>query len=223
MPTQPRQSFKANTLLGTLEMAAIVPTAPLSRRWYNRWGATAEECRRALPGDEIVARPKLSHTRAITIDAPIQAIWPWLAQMGQGRGGLYSYDSLENLAGCDIHSVVEILPACQNLAVGDAILFGPAEKGFPGQVVVDIQPLRAIIMCGLDPRTRQVDRNATWAFVLEARAGEATRLLVRGRNGYAPGAGNHVMWHIIEPIAFVMERRMLLGIKARAEAMGMKR
>ena len=72
-----------------------------------------------MPGDELVAHPVLGYTRAITINAPADRVWPWLVQMGQGRGGLYSFDGLENLVGCDIHSTDRILPAAQQLAVGD--------------------------------------------------------------------------------------------------------
>ena len=211
-----RDDVQASTVRGLLAMALVVPTAPLSRRWYRRWGATVEELRRPLPGDEIVAHPRIEHTRAISIAAPPSAVWPWLVQMGQGRGGLYSYDGLENLIGCDLHSADTLLEQHQQLRVGDHVLFGPADKKFPGQVVVEIQPGRAIVMCALHPETRAIERSATWAFVLEPE-GEGTRLIVRGRNGYAPGAANHVAWHVVEPIAFVMERRMLRGIKARAE------
>ena len=206
----------ASTLIGALEVAVTLSTAPLSRFWYRGWGATAEEQRRPLPGDELVPAPRIAYTRAISIDAPPAAVWPWIAQMGQGKGGLYSYDGLENLIGCDIHSAADILPAHQDLRVGDHILFGPAEKSFPGQVVLEIQPQRALVLCALDPKTRREEHSATWVFHLEAR-GAGTRLLVRGRNGYPPGLGNHVMWHIVEPLNFVMERRMLLGIKLRAE------
>jgi hypothetical protein len=214
-----RRSLRSSTLRGLAEMALIVPTAPVSRLWFRGWGATAEERARALPGDEIVPSPELAYTRAITVEAPPASVWPWLVQLGQGRGGLYSYDGLENLVGCELHSADEILPAHQSLAVGDRVLFGPAEKKFPGQVVLAIEPERALVMCALHPETREPERSATWVFVLEPRdGGHATRLLVRGRNAYAPGVSTHVLWHLVEPIAFVMERRMLLGLKARAEA-----
>lgn len=214
MPTNP---YQASTLTGFFEVALTLLSAPLSRRWYNRWGATPEECRRELPGDELVPAPRLEYTHAITIQAPPAAVWPWLVQIGQGRGGLYSYDGLENLIGCEMHSAERILPEFQTLNPGDLVLFGPAEKNFPGQVVLEVQPERALVMCALNPVTRQAEKSATWVFVLEEAAG-ATRLLVRGRNGYAPGFANALMWHIVEPISFVMERRMLRGIKARAEA-----
>ena len=206
-----------STLLGALEAGLTLLTAPISRGWYNRWGATEGECARPLPGDDLVPAPKLAYTRAITINAPAASIWPWLVQMGQGRGGLYSYDGLENLVGCEIHSADHLLPEHQDLKVGDPILFGPAEKKFPGQVVAEVQPERALIMVGLDPVTRLPEQSATWVFFLDELADGTTRVLVRGRNGYAPGFASHVLWHIVEPIAFVMERRMLRGIKDRAE------
>jgi hypothetical protein len=209
---------RPSTLRGGLAVAAALLTAPLSRRWFNRWGATAAECAMTLPGDELVPAPRLTSTRAIMIDAPAAAVWPWLVQIGQGRGGLYSYDGLENLVGCDIHSAATIIPAHQQLAAGDQILFGPAEKGFPGQVVVAVLPERAIVMCGLDPKTRQADRSASWTLALNALPDGRTRLLVRGRNGYTPTLANQLIWHVVEPITFVMERQMLRGIKARAEA-----
>jgi hypothetical protein len=206
-----------STLQGLVEVALTLLTSPLSRHWYNRWGATPEECARSLPGDDLTPSPRLAYTRAITIHAPAAAVWPWLVQMGQGRGGLYSYDGLENLIGCDIHSAERILPEFQDLKPGDHVLFGPAEKNFPGQVVLEVQPERAIVMCALDPVTRQSVMSATWVFVLEEQGDGTTRLLVRGRNAYAPSLANHILWHIVEPINFVMERKMLLGIKARAE------
>ncbi len=211
--------YQTNTLQGAFEVALVLLTAPLSRLWYNRWGATSAECKKPLPGDELAPSPKLSYTRAITIHAPACDIWPWLVQIGQGRGGLYSYEGLENLVGCDMHNADRILPECQHPAVGDAVLFAPEEKNFPGQVIVEIQPERALVMVAHAPGTHEAVKSASWAFVLEEQAGGATRLIARGRNAYEPGFANALVWHIVEPIAFVMERKMLRGIKARVEDM----
>ena len=205
-------------LFGALQIAFFLVTAPVTRRWYNTWGATPAEVTRTLPGDERVPQPQLSYTRAITIAARPADIWPWLVQIGQGRGGLYSYDGLENLIGCDIHSADRILPEFQNLNVGDPILFGPAEKHYPGQVVTAIEPGRAIVMDALNGQTRQPESCATWALILDPQADGTTRLIARGRNACGDSLGTRVLWHIVEPITFVMERRMLKGIKARAEA-----
>lgn len=216
MDTNPT-NYRTNTIQGALEVALMLITAPVSRLWFNRWGATKEESRMALSGDECVPSPRLEYTRAITIHAPAAEIWPWLVQMGQGRGGLYSYDGLENLVGCEMHSADRILAEHQNLKVGDPVLFGPAEKKFPGQVVAALEPERSILMFGLDPVTRKADQSATWVFFLKEQADGTTRLLVRGRNGYSPSFMNHVLWHIVEVLNFVMERKMLLGIKSRVE------
>jgi hypothetical protein len=210
------RTFGSNSLLGALRVAAALLTAPLSRLWFNAAGATDDEVKRSLPGDDLVADPKLGYTRAITIDAPPESVWPWLAQIGQGRGGLYSYDALENLVGCDLHSADQILPEHQHLEVGDKIRFGPEDKQMPGQVVAAVDPGRALVMFGLNPKTGEADHNATWTFVLEEPAPGQTRLIARQRLTYE-GIGASILWHIVEPLNFVMEAEMMRGIRRRAE------
>src|SRR5687767_14759302 len=95
------------------------------RPWFLRWGATGAEITATLPGDDIVPTPRCRSTRAIDIAATPEDVWPWLAQMGQGRGGLYSYERLENLVGCDIHNADEVIPELQNIAIGDRIRLIP--------------------------------------------------------------------------------------------------
>ncbi len=213
----PSQKYAVNNFLGALQVGLTLVTAPLSRLWYNRWGATDEECRRTLPGDELSPNPKLVYTHAITIQASPAQVWAWLVQIGQGRGGLYSYDGLENLIGCQIHSADRILPEFQQIQVGDPVLFGPAEKHFPGQIVAQIEPEKALVMYAMDPVKREAVKTVTWAFILEPMGDRVTRLIVRGRNWYPDGFANALMWHMVEPVSFVMERRMLKGIKVRAE------
>ena len=111
---------------GGAKIAAAVLTAPVLRGWYSRWGATPAEVSAPMPGDELVPQPKIASTRAITIGAPPRDVWPWLAQIGRGRGGFYSYDALENLVRCDIHSADRIIPRLQQLPPGDLILLAPA-------------------------------------------------------------------------------------------------
>lgn len=212
-----KADFAANSFLGAMAVGVCLLAAPVVRLWYNRHGASKSERKKKLVGDELVSHPRLSYTRAMSIKAPAKAIWPWLLQLGQGRGGLYSYDGLENLVGCDIHSADCILPQYQHLQPGDCIDFGPADKKFPGQVVVDLEPDRYLLLCGMDPHTRKADKSATWVFVLDEQADGSTRLIVRARNGYTAGLANHLIWHLVEPVAFVMERRMLRGIKRRVE------
>ena len=127
-------------------MVAAVLASPLLRRRFNRWGATDDELTSQMPGDELVPQPKLGYTRAITIDAPPTTVWPWLVQIGQGRGGLYSYDALENLVGCNIHSTDQILDEHQQLGVGDIIRSGP--DNFPCWMVMAIKPTEHLVLLG---------------------------------------------------------------------------
>jgi hypothetical protein len=199
--------------LGALAIAATILSSPLSRPWYSKWGATEPEVNMSLPGDDQVPNPVLVSTRAITILAPADAIWPWLVQMGQGRGGLYSYERLENLVGCDMHNADRIIPEHQNLKIGDKVRLVPEGRDLYF-VVSAIEPDRAIILFGDDPPT-------TWAFILEPIDENTTRLIIRWRQDYEPTPGNVLGWRVFtDPITFVMERKLLQGIKARAEAVG---
>lgn len=195
-------------------LAAAVLAAALSetyRRFLRRpiltWGATADEAVRRLPGDDLLERADLVATRAITIQAPASAVWPWLVQMGPGRGGAYTYDWIENLLGLDIHSVDRIVPELQQLKVGDV---QHLRRGEPGLRVEILEPERVLSSCS-------EDGNWVWTFVLAEEEG-ATRLLSRNRIKMrgASLAGRLGML-VMEPGSLVMERKMLLGIKERAE------
>ncbi|MEZ5116548.1 MAG: hypothetical protein R2737_09805 [Candidatus Nanopelagicales bacterium] len=207
--------------VGGPQVVATLLAAPLVRRRYNRWGATAAESLASMPGDELVERPRLTYTRAVTVRAPVAAVWPWLAQIGQGRGGLYSYDGLENLVRCDIHSADVLLPQHQEVADGDLIRLGP--EGYPCFRVQRVEPPTALVLVGADPKPPHdvpgpddPAGTATWQWVLRPIAGgTATRLVVRQRLTYPDG--QNLLWHMVEPVAFVMERRMLLGLRDRAE------
>jgi hypothetical protein len=163
------------------------------------WGATCEELRAGLPGDELVPDPATQSTRAVTIDAPVDAVWPWLAQIGQDRAGFYSYEPLENLAGCDMHNADEIHPEWQAREVGELVYLHP-RTGLP---VARFEPGSVLALEG-------------WgAFVLRPHGPGCTRLIARGRvrRGVASLANGLLM----EIPHFLMERKMLLGIKERAE------
>ena len=110
---------------GLAGAAAALSYPWLFRRPCLTWGATPEEAARELPGDDLLANPDIIATRAITIDAPPAAVWPWLVQMGSGRGGVYTYDWIENLFGLGMHSADEILPQFQDLKLGDEFPLGP--------------------------------------------------------------------------------------------------
>lgn len=201
-------------------LGALAPLAyGLARPWHLRWGATDEEARRALPGDDLVPRRAWQATRAITIHAPAEAIWPWLAQMGQGRGGLYSYDWLENLIGCDLHSAGRIIPEFQHIQAGETFWLarGVWGENGPRYTVAAVEPNHALVL--RVPQAAEAGTGApfdgTWAFVLEPLDARNTRLIVRSRNYSQPAWMAPVF--SVEPIHFIMERKMLLGIKERAE------
>jgi hypothetical protein len=116
-----------------------------------RWGATDDELKVVLPGDELVAAADLTATRAVTVRASADGVWPWIAQIGQGRGGFYSYDFLENLVGCDIHSAERVVPEWQSIDVGDAVHL----TSEVGRVVAVVEPGRALVLRGGVPIGRR--------------------------------------------------------------------
>ena len=173
------------------------------------WGAEAEADER-LPGDELLENADGVATRAIEVDAPPSAVWPWIAQMGPApRGGAYTYDWIENLLGLDMHSADEVLPDFQHPEVGDTIGYGPNRMR-----VERVEPERLLAW-------RSEDGNWTWTFVLDQRNG-ATRLISRNRFRL-PTLAARIGMAPMEPASLVMERKMLLGIKERAEALAAAR
>jgi hypothetical protein len=214
-------------ITGGAQIAAATVTAPVLRRWYNRWGATAAETAAAMPGDELVPFPRMASTRAITIGAAPAAVWAWLVQIGQGRGGFYSFDALENLVGCHIHSADRIDPGLQELRRGDEIRLAPGQA--PSYRVAVVEPPHVLVLAVADPKARPAAPEqpaprpaapgqlaATWQWLLRPAGGDAaTRLVVRQRYSYPRRQA--VLWHLAEPVDFVMERRMLHGIRERAE------
>ena len=183
------------------------------RRWQLRWGATSQEAGASLPGDDIIASPDLTATRAITIGTPAGQVWPWIAQLGQGRGGFYSYDFLENLAGCDIHSASRIVPQWQDVGLGDQIKLAP-QVALAVAVVEQEESL--VLRGGVPMANTSPPYNFTWAFVLKDEPGGATRLLVRERYAFMrPWA--RVLVEPVEAVSFVMNQKMLRGIRDRAE------
>jgi hypothetical protein len=185
----------------------------LARPRLLTWGATDQESDERLPGDDLIVHADLTATRAITIRAPADQVWPWIAQLGQGRGGFYSYDFLENMLGCDIHSADRIVSEWQDVAVGDEVRLAPEI----GLVVALLERGRALVLRGGIPIGNIAPPyDTTWAFVLRAAPDEATRLLVRERYAYTrPWA--RLIIEPTEALSFVMSQKMLRGIKDRAE------
>jgi hypothetical protein len=167
-------------------------------------GATAQEATSPLPGDELLAEADGVATRAIWIDAPAGAVWPWVAQMGPSpRGGAYTYDWIENLLGLDMHSADRVLPEFQHPEVGDTIGYGANRMR-----VERVQPQRVLAW-------RSEDGNWVWTFILEEQGGR-TRLISRNRFRL-PTLVARLGMLPMEPASLVMERKMLRGIKRRAE------
>ena len=193
---------------GLAVAAAALSYPALFRRPCLTWGATPEEAARELPGDDLLADPDIISTRAVTIDAPPAAVWPWLVQMGSGRGGAYTYDWIENLFGLGMHSADEILPQFQDLKLGDELPLGP---GRPTMRVEVFEPERALTF-------RFEDQNWVWTFALFPAEGR-TRLLSRNRIAAPHASALTRLFNLLvmEPGSLVMERRMLLGIKERAQ------
>ena len=202
-------------LIGAIAIGVNILLSPLTRPWYSRWGSTTKEQQRPLPGDDLVPQPRVTSTRAITIAAPPAAVWPWLAQLGQGRGGLYSYQKLENLARCQMVNADRLHPEWQNPVVGDKVRFGP--EPFPYQTIRAIDHGWTLVL-GSPPEEHATI--SSWVFHLEPLGPAQTRLIVRYRGAYPPGAMNTLLWRVVtDPIFFVMERRMLIGIRNRVEAL----
>lgn len=207
------QRFGLIILVGVVGIALY---QPVIRPWHARWGTTDDEVVMALPGDEIVTGEVSQTTRSITVRTAAAQIWPWLLQLGQGRGGMYSYDFLENLAGCDIHTLNAIDPALQKLQVGDPILMGPQE-GLPYYRVVLLEPQRALVLQSIN-RTSGAP-GETWGFYLIEQSSSLTRLVVRHRTPPSLDKTEQVVNGIFDPIVFFMEHRMLYGIREHAEKM----
>ena len=212
-PTPLRRAARGVLSTATMAIAAGFVLLVLMRPLHMRWGSTDDELRAALPGDELVPEPvSYAVQHAMTINAPADSIWPWLAQIGQDRAGFYSYTVLENLIGLGITNADHIHPEWQDVSEGDTIHGGPRRwlglPGRPGWRVMQVVPGRALFL-------------EDWGqFVLVPVDSETARLVLRSRRGgdagvlgflYALGA------LVIELPQFIMERGMLLGVKERAE------
>jgi hypothetical protein len=206
-------------LFGLSILAAVIGIAlyrPVIRPWHARWGATEAETQMVLPGDAIVTGEVSQTTRSMAIRSSAAQIWPWLLQLGQGRGGMYSYDFLENLVGCDIHTLNTIVPELQNLQVGDAIMMGPQE-GLPFYRVVLLEPHKALVLQSINPASGA--SGETWGFYLIEQSNSLTRLVVRHRTLPSLDSTEQLVNGIFDPIVFLMEHRMLYGIRDHAEKM----
>jgi hypothetical protein len=206
----PSRQVPTTVLVG----AAVAVTLIGSRRMLRNWGATKAETHTVFTGDELVPDPAVTITRAVTIEASTDEVWRWLVQVGQDRGGMYSYDFLENLAGLRIHSTEWIRPEWQKLDVGDEIrLVRPGWLGMRDGYVLRVAALET----GSSLVLMDDNWHSVWSFHLRALGWNRCRLISRSRS---PQFGNAlaVVSETLDPLTFVMTRGMLLGIKRRAEA-----
>jgi len=193
-------------IAGALAGAAALYRSTMRRPILN-WGATPAEAEGRLPGDELLEEADGIATRAITINAPPAAVWPWIAQMGPApRGGAYTYDWIENLLGLNMHSVDEVLPEFQHPKVGDGFGYGPNQMSFRR---VESEHVLA---------AQSADGNWVWTFVIEEMGDGKTRLISRNRFRL-PRLKDRIGMVPMEPASLVMERKMLRGIKERAETL----
>lgn len=186
--------------LAALLLAALALFWFAYRPWARHWGATDEEIARAMPGDDVVAAPTFNATRAVTIDAPPEAIWPWIIQIGYRRAGFYSYDRLDNDG---IPSAERIIPELQQLAVGDSIPLARSAYA----VVAALEPNRAMLLVVAE------DGPWTWAWGLYPDAAGRTRLVTRLRID----ATDVRVRLMLDAVEIIMMRKCMLGIRRRAE------
>lgn len=198
--------MKTRRTLSAAALLALVPVAVRYRRWHLGWGATDAELADPLPGDEMCARPNFDFTRAITIKARPEEIWGWLAQIGFGRAGWYSYDLLDNLGR---HSSDEIVPELQHLQVGDWVPMGGKPNEVTAMRVKAFEENKWLLW---------EHRGASWVWVLRPIDSETTRLITRGRQRYSWTSPMVVMEIILMEVGdFLMMRKLLLNVKCRAE------
>ncbi len=194
---------------------------PFVGRARRRWGTEGTEASDPLPGDELVPEPKWSNTLGVTIEAPPEVVWPWIAQIGQGRGGFYTYQTLENMVGCRITNTTEILPDFQHPAVGESIHLHPET---PPLRIERVEPPHAFVLYGSPAEIGggQTWGVSSWQFVVTPAPDGGSRFLTRGRYDHSHDWRGRLLFgrFPMEVITFVMSRKMMLEIARLAERTG---
>jgi hypothetical protein len=192
-----------------LVIVIIVVTFALLRRWTPTWGATEAEVQRTLPGDQLIERTPGDMTHGATIDAPPEEVWPWIAQIGDDRGGFYSYTFIENLLMVEdlYHNANRILPQFQKPQPGEGMVMDSLQ-------VHNVEPGKWLLAA---QTSAEGDFDWVWLWHVEPIGTNQTRLLVRQAMRLFPEGGNPVMSTVTDLGAFVMEWRMIEGLKLRAE------
>jgi hypothetical protein len=204
---------------GLLMLLALF--SPFLRRVRSHLGLDATAAARAYPGDDLVPEPRWSFTHGIEIDAPAGEVWPWIAQVGADRGGFYSYQWLENLVGCEIRNAERVHPDWA-LKTGDTLVLHPDPRG-PRLVVTSLEQERYLVAyAGPEERARSEGKPwvaVSWLFFLEPLDERRCRFISRFRSACSDDLATLLVAGptLLEPVSFVMDRRMLLGVKERAE------
>ncbi len=224
MSSKCQQFGKGFTGMAIMAFSLVTPFLNPRRR---QWGINVDEIQRNYPGDDLVPDPKGEYMHGITIHAPAIEVWPWLVQLGQGRGGFYSYEFLENLIGCKMHNADRIIPELQHLEIGDNIPMH-STMGNPYRVhAIDsgrslVLLIRENMQTGktfeLDNGLPEKYQNMCWLFFLDEQEDGTTRMISRSRNDWNNSFGNKIFYGIFGPLTLEMDRKMLKGIKKRVEA-----
>lgn len=221
---RPRQPWR--DVLDGLGGAAVVAldlVTPFLRGARNHWGVDAGTAVRAHPGDDLVPEPRWSWTHGVEIDAPAEEVWGWIAQIGVDRGGFYSYQWLENLFGCQIRNADAVHPEWE-LREGDLLRLHPDPTLAPMRIARLERGRYLVAYAEPDEAARASGGRwsaASWLFELEPLGEQRCRLISRFRSSYSPDLATRATMGaaLVEPIGFAMDRRMLLGVKERAERM----
>lgn len=209
----PRPSTIAAAVAAPLVAGGAAAIAYAITGGHRRLGASDSEVRRTVPGDDLLPQANVQNDRAVTIAAPPEQVWPWIAQLGQDRAGFYSFAGLENLAGSKITNAEEIVPEWQNPRVGDRFPLTP-EVVLRLAIVEPEYALVATSEGGEAPR--DLGFQFTWAFVVTPERADGTRLLVRERYAVPTGAGR-ILTEGMSIVSAFMSAKMLATIKRLAE------
>ncbi len=202
--------------LAAVAMIAGHVVAPWRSRWRRSWGARPEELAAAWPGDDLIAEPTWGYAHAISVDAPAEAVWPWVAQLGQERGGFASFERLENLFGCRITNADRIVAEWQHPTVGQVVHIHPRA---PELHVAVVEPGRSLVLRGAADDDPAPTTDNLWGFHVVADGPGRSRLVERGSTVHGSSLAERLFFGtaLIEPVGFVMGREMLRGIAERAE------
>jgi hypothetical protein len=205
--------------IGGAGIMAVSLLTPFLRGTREHWGVDPTTAAKPYPGDDLIPEPRWSWTHGIEVNAPADAVWPWVAQIGADRGGFYSYQWLENIAGCELRNAERVHPEWEHHE-GDLLSLHPK---MPALRIVDLERGRYLLAHGApDPRAQAVGKpwaSATWLFFIEPLGDARCRVISRFRAACSDDLATRLSFGptFSEPVGFAMDRRMLMGLKVRSE------